>query len=320
MNIKTSLLLFTLAISGCQSTSVPDWYLGEMNHDPQYIYAVGEGFGLSSAQKSALTQVNEQLWTQVDSNFMQSVEYRAHGETTFNRETIRNRMNVESARLVLSGAEFLNTDKHERTYYAQVRVKRDAVKLQLNNELDQIEQNATRLLNEYQYQDKLTWWLANKDYSAVLAEYYLRLAILDSMGQKRPFSSSVDKVTSAVSVAKSGLLIYIKSDANDVKSADLVVQSFNPEEINTTQRWSNAVTHQLVMDADYRRNRVGEAYITTKLTQLTLKSRAGKTLASNEIISTANSMSNFTLSHEGAERHFGRQIEEMGIWSSLGFK
>ncbi|EGU29160.1 hypothetical protein VIBRN418_04783 [Vibrio sp. N418] len=291
-----------------------------MKHDPQYIYAVGEGFGLSSAKNSALTQVNEQLWTQVNSSFMQSVEHRTHNDTEFNRETIKNRMIVESARLVLSGAEFLNTDKNERTYYAQVRVKRDAIKQQLNNELDQIEQNAIRLINEYQYQDKLTWWLANQDYSVTLAEYYLRLAILDSMGQKRSFSSSVNKVTRTVSQVKSSLLIYIKADAKDVKSADLVVQSFNPEEIKTTQRWSNAVTHQLVMDSDYRRNRVGDAYITTKLTQITLKNRTGKTLASNEIISTANSMSNFKLSHEGAERHFGQQVEDMGIWSSLGFK
>lgn len=320
MKIKTSLLLFVLAVTGCQSTSVPDWYLGEMNHDSQYIYAVGEGNSLISAKKTALTQVNEQLWTQVNSSFIQNVEYRSQNDTEFNRESLRNSMNVKSARLVLSGAEYLNTDKNDRTYYAQVRVKRDAIKQQLNNELDQIEQNAVRLLNEYQYQDKFTWWLANKDYSATLAEYYLRLAILDSMGQQRPFSISVDKVTNTVSSVKSGLLIYIKSDVNDVRSANLVAQNLNPQSIKTTQRWSNAVTHLLVMDSDYRRNRVGDAYITTKLTQLTLKSRAGKTIASNEIISTANSMSNFKLSHEGAERHFGQQIEDMGIWPSLGFK
>ncbi|KXF83444.1 LPP20 family lipoprotein [Enterovibrio coralii] len=318
---KLSLILLPFLMVGCKSTTPPDWYFSEETNNPSYIYAVGEGRSLSLAKKNAVGQINEQLWTQVDSSFTQHDQFREINNSSLSYQNVQNTVNAKSAQLTLTGTEYLKTDKNDIAYYVQARIKRDNVESQLKSELAQINNDAKASLIKLTHQDKLLWWLENSDLSGELSDYYVRKGILSSMESDAGSSNShlFDLIKQSDKI-KSELLILIKPDSQDKKSATFLSEKFSPLGISTTQRWSRAVSHVLVMDSEYRKSRVGDAFITTKITNLSLKDTSGITISSYEIIATGNSVSNFNLSHEGAERHFSQQIDEMGVWSSLGIQ
>ncbi|WP_394209183.1 LPP20 family lipoprotein [Enterovibrio calviensis] len=313
--------LLPMIIAGCQSTTPPDWYIVETVNDPSYIYSVGEGRSLKLAKKSALSQINEQLWTQVDSSFTKDDRFRQINDSSLSYENVKSTVNAKSAQLTLIGTEYLRSEQNDIAYYVQARVKRDNVKNQIESELNQIESNAEAQLKNLSHQDTLTWWLVNNDLEDELSELYVRIGILSTMNEKGANEIiHLPKLVATVDQVKSSIFVYIKPDANDKKSAAFVAEKFSAVGINTTTKMNQSVSHILTMNSDYRKNKVGDAFITTKVTELSLKNKKGQTLSTSEVISTGNSVSNFKFSHEGAERHFSAQIEEKGIWPSLGLQ
>ncbi|OEE57681.1 hypothetical protein A1OK_17120 [Enterovibrio norvegicus FF-454] len=313
--------LLPMIIVGCQSTTPPDWYIVETVNDPSYIYSVGEGRSLNLAKKSALSQINEQLWTQVDSSFTKDDRFRQINDSSLSYENVKSTVNAKSAQLTLIGTEYLRSEQNDIAYYVQARVKRDNVKSQIESELSQIESNAEAQLKNLSHQDTLTWWLENNDLEDELSELYVRIGILSTMNENGANEITyLPKLVATVDQVKSSIFVYIKPDANDKKSAAFVAEKFSAVCINTTTKMSQSVSHILTMNSDYRKNKVGDAFITTKVTELSLKNNKGQTLSTSEVISTGNSVSNFKFSHEGAERHFSAQIEEKGIWPSLGLQ
>ncbi|WP_407333999.1 LPP20 family lipoprotein [Enterovibrio sp. 27052020O] len=313
--------LLPLIIAGCQSTTPPDWYVVETVNDPSYIYSVGEGRSLNLAKKSALSQINEQLWTQVDSSFTKDEQFRQLNSSSLSFENVKNTVTAKSAQLTLIGTEYLRSEHNDIAYYVQARVKRDNVKSQIESELNQIESNAKAQLKNLSHQDTLTWWLENNDLEDELSDLYVRIGILSTMNEKDAGDITyLPKLVAKVDQVKSGIVVYIKPDANDRKSAAFLAEKFGAVGINTTTTMTRTVSHVLSMNSDYRKNKVGDAFITTKVTELSLQNNKGQTLSTSEVISTGNSVSNFKLSHEGAERHFSEQIEEKGIWQSLGLQ
>lgn len=61
-------LFALLVLSGCQSTK-PEWYLKPQADSDEYIYTVSQARTLSHAKKIAVNNINEKLWTQVESSF-----------------------------------------------------------------------------------------------------------------------------------------------------------------------------------------------------------------------------------------------------------
>ncbi|MDD1793387.1 LPP20 family lipoprotein [Enterovibrio sp. ZSDZ42] len=318
---KIYAVLLPLVLVGCQSTTPPDWYNVETVNDPNYIYSVGEGRSLNLAKKSALGQINEQLWTQVDSSFTKNDSFRKINDGALSYENVKSTVNAKSAQLTLIGTEYLRSEQNDVAYYVQARVKRDNVKAQILTEIDQIESNAEVELKNLSHQDRLTWWLENNNLEDELADLYVRIGILSTMNEKRAVDITyLPTLVAEVDQVKSSILVYIKPDVNDKKSAAFIAEKFGAVGINTTTRKSRSISHILIMNSDYRKNMVGDAFITTKVTELSLRNINGQTLSTSEVISTGNSVSNFKLSHEGAERHFSSQIEEKGIWTALGLQ
>ncbi|WP_241908553.1 LPP20 family lipoprotein [Enterovibrio norvegicus] len=315
------MVFFPVFFSGCKSTTPPDWYAVETVNHPEYVYAAGEGRSLNLAKKSALSGVNSQLWTQVDSTFSMNDVYKKINDNTTSYESTSNKINAKSAQVTLTGVEYVRSEKNDVAYYVQARVGRDNIKSQLLSEVKQIESAAKLKIDNLSHQDKLIWWLDNRGSEAKLEDLYVRLAILSSLGSDEKNSVVyLPKLLGDISKVKSELLVSIRPDKKDKKSAAFISEKFSKEEIATTQSSSRQATHILTMKSEYRRGMVGDAYITTKLTDLVLKNKSGKTLASNEIISTGNSMTSYKLSQEGAERHFSALLEEAGIWQAVGLK
>ncbi|WP_305809831.1 LPP20 family lipoprotein [Photobacterium kishitanii] len=120
---------------GCQSTTRPDWYSNIAGNDIDYIYAVGDGRSLSSAKKSALSQINEQLWTQVSSSSAYIEQFKQVNDNQFSHQSADNRINTQSAEMIFTGIEFLQSAQDDAGFFVQARIKRENIKNQLKADL-----------------------------------------------------------------------------------------------------------------------------------------------------------------------------------------
>ncbi|PMN89758.1 hypothetical protein BCT23_21840 [Enterovibrio norvegicus] len=305
---------------GCQSTQPPQWYTDNNNvKNTKYIYALGEGRSLSAAKIAAISDINSQLWTQVDSSFSMNDVYRKINENSAYHESVNRKVNAKSAQVTFTGVEYVESDKNDFSYYVKARIEREKVKSQLLLGVGEIESVAKSKIENLAHQDKLTWWLDNQGIENKRKDLYVHLAILASLDNDYKYEIKyLPKLVDEISEVKSGLLLLIRQDKKDRKSANFVSEKLSGEGIATTKKLSRRTTHVLDMESEYRRGIVGDAYITTKLTNLIVKDKSGKVLSRNEVISTGNSLTNYYLSQEGAERHFSELLEEAGIWNAFG--
>ncbi|MFS1430593.1 hypothetical protein LMH73_026615, partial [Vibrio splendidus] len=77
-------------------------------------------------------------------------------------------------------------------------------------------------------------------------------------------------------------------------------------------------THILKVNSERRRNKVGDAFISTLISDVKVINMKAKTISRSEIISTGNSVTSFKYADEGAARHLNEQVKEKGIWTALG--
>lgn len=316
-----SICLFSLALFACQSTSPPDWYSTPPTNEPDYLVSVGQGRSLEQAKKTALNQINAQLWTQIDSTFTSRDVYQSHGSNSTSNSLIDNKINSRTTTVSFADIEYPLVDKNDIGYYVQAKVKRESVIKQLQMDIRQTDARAKQQLAKFQHQDSLVWWLENRELTSQSELISVRQAMLRSMSvDDIPTALSVNQLISKISEVQSNLVIRFINSKSDQKSAELLADQFSLERLKTTAKSSSQVTHILRMDTELRQSRVGDAYVSTQITTLKLQGRKGNTLASNEIISSGNSLSNYALSKEGAQRHFSEIVGNQGLWSSLGIK
>ncbi|PNH80565.1 LPP20 family lipoprotein [Vibrio diazotrophicus] len=316
-----SICLFSLALFACKSTSPPEWYSAPPTNEPDYLVSVGQGRSLEQAKKTALNQINALLWTQIDSTFASRDVYQSRGSNSTSNSLVDNKINSRTATVSFTDIEYPLIDKNDIGYYVQAKVKRESVINQLQMDIRQTNARAEQQIQKLQHQDSLVWWLENRELTSQLELIYVRQAMLKSMSvDDIPTALSLNKLISKVSEIQSNLIIRFINSKSDQKSAELLADQFSMERLKTTSKSSSQVTHILRMDTELRQSRVGDAYVSTQLTTLKLQGHKGNTLASNEIISSGNSLSNYALSKEGAQRHFSEIVGKQGLWNSLGIK
>lgn len=313
--------LFLLSmLTACQSTRNPEWYDQPQVNNTEYIYSVGEGRNLNQAKKSALNNINATLWTQVDSDFSMKDSNTNINDKSYTYGSVNNNVNAKTSSVTFSGVEYTNVDNQNDIYFAQARIKKDVIIKQLKSDISNVNKKSKMLLDELKHQDPLSWWLMNRETSSNLEYVNVRTAMLGAMSPKDDVSAPyVLELTKQVSKIKSQLLIKIQPSKYDRKSAQYLVDKLSAQGISTTFKNINSVTHTLRLTTELRQSVMMSAYISTKITSLQLLNEKGNVVASNEMISTGNSMSNYRISKEGADRHFSAQMDENGIWPSLGF-
>ena len=316
-----SICLFSLALFACKSTSPPEWYSAPPTNEPDYLVSVGQGRSLEQAKKTALNQINAQLWTQIDSTFASRDVYQSHGSNSASNSLVDNKINSRTTTVSFADIEYPLVDKNDIGYYVQAKVKRESVIRQLQMDIRQTDARAKQQIAKFQHQDSLVWWLENRELTSQSELISVRQAMLRSMNvDDIPTALSVNQLISKISEVQSNLVIRFINSKSDQKSAELLADQFSLERLKTTAKSSSQVTHILRMDTELRQSRIGDAYVSTQITTLKLQGRKGNTLASNEIISSGNSLTNYALSKEGAQRHFSEIVSTEGLWSSLGIK
>jgi len=313
-------LFFLSMLTACQSTKNPEWYDQPQVNNTEYIFAVGEGRNLNQAKKSALNNINATLWTQVDSSFSMKDSNTNINDKSYTYGSVNNHVNAKTSSVTFSGVEYTNIDNQNNIYFAQARIKKDVIIKQLKSDISNVNQKSKRLMDELKHQDPLSWWLMNREASSNLEYVNVRTAMLGAISPKDDVSAPyVLALTEQVSKIKSQLLIKIQPSKHDKKGAQYLVEKLSAQGISTTFKNTRSVTHTLRLTTELRQSVMMSAYISTKITSLQLLNKKGNVVASNEMISTGNSMSNYKISKEGAERHFSAQMDQDGLWKSLGF-
>ncbi|MGS0695722.1 hypothetical protein [Shewanella sp. 0m-4] len=322
MKSTCKLFLYIWLVSltlGCQSTSVPAWYNSPQKNNSDFIIAVGEGRNLEQAKKSALSNINASLWTEVNSSFSMNDTHRSIGNESYSSAYINNAVNTKTSNIAFSGVEYSNIANNDIYFYAQAQIKKSSVINQLISDLNNINKEIKAQLDKLSHQDPLQWWLINKN-----SDYYkdyaiVRLAMLSSLSPATKIDTAyIEKITNDSSRVKSSILIYIQPPYTSPKMALMLAEKLSLEGIQTTIKKSPKATHTLKITSSLRQSIIADAYISTQISSLQLINKNNNVISSSEIISTGNSLSNYKISKEGAERHFSTQVDERGLWPALG--
>lgn len=318
---KIIICISIVALFACQSVAEPDWYNTPTTNDPEYIVANGQGRNLIQAKKSALNQINSQLWMQINSSFESREVIRSSHSDFSSNQFLDNKINSKTATVTFTGINYTKIEKNDIAYFVEARVSKASIIEQLIEDIKNSNHKAQSLLAKLQYQDSLIWWLESRDFSSEVDKLLVRQAMLKSLSVDHiPPATQVDKLVRKISEVHSSILIYLIPSRNNIKSAQLLADQLSSQRIKTTFRNTDSVSQTLNLKTDLRQSIIGDAYISTQITTIKLQGKNGNTLASNEIISTGNSLSNYLLSKEGAERNFNTIINDQGLWESLGLK
>ncbi len=314
-----SVSLSSFFLFACQSTTAPDWYTKVPTNEPGYITSVGQGRSLHQAKMSALSQINAQLWVQVESSFSSQDTYRSTDENLSSNSLINNQVNSNTEKVTFADIEYPLIDKNDAGYFVQAKVRRTSIIKQLKSDIHQVDQVSRQELDEKEHQNPLLWWLENRNLKSKVNLVSVRQSMLRAMNiSDIPSASYLDKLVSNVSQTQSKIIIYFVMSKSDKKAVELLADNLSKEGIKVTFKKSPSVTHTLRINTELRQSIVGSTYVSTQLTSLKLQDNNGVILASNEIISTGNSLTNYSFSKEGAQRHLISIVEEQGVWKSFG--
>ncbi|MFS1443871.1 LPP20 family lipoprotein [Vibrio sp. 10N.286.46.E10] len=317
----TSFFITILAIcvlSGCQSTK-PEWYLKPQSDDDNYIYAVSQARTLSHAKKIAVNNVNEKLWTQVESSFYMRDTVRETNGKGFSNSLVDNKVNTKTESLTLNGIEYVQMEENDLGAFVEVRVKKSLVTQQLIREIKDLNRKSQIELDALSHEDKLLWWLDNRNVYQTEHDASVRIAMLSSLKPSYNADiSAIEQLTITHQKLSSQINIRLSADRESKKAIELLGNQLSEFNIATSTSKNKNQTHVLKVDSERRRNKVGDAYISTLASNIKIINKKSKTVSSSEIISTGNSVTSYKYADEGAARHFDEQIKEKGIWTSLG--
>lgn len=321
--LNLSFLLVAVAfINGCQSTpDVPDWALTIPAADEMYFYANGQGRSMNQAKKVAANQINEQLWTQIEAKTTQKEVVRGVNGKENYQNLFSSNIRSKSALITLNGIEYIKSESDEGLHFVQARIKKNTIKSQLLREIEEINKQAKQKLDALKHSDRLMWWIENKDSKKMQQELAIRVSMMAVFESGNKYSTdSVDKLIKTLAEVKSSLLIKVSKTPKENKVNLFLTEALTADGIQFTTSNNKNITHSILISIEKRKNKMDEAYIITSVIELRVVNNKGKMLSSSEVIATGNSLSGYKYSSEGSARHFKQQLDEAGIWSTLGLK
>ncbi|GAM58723.1 hypothetical protein JCM19231_2761 [Vibrio ishigakensis] len=284
---------------GCQSTK-PNWYSNPQTNDSQYIYAVAQARTLSHAKKIAVNNINESLWTQVDSSsYIRETLRETNNKGSFN-SLVDNKINTRTESLTLNGVEFMQLEENDLGAFVQVRVKKSLVAQQLKKELEEIDFKARTELNNLKSQDKLVWWLDNRSAFQLKHNASVRTSMLVPLdGTYKFVTTSLESYIDAYEKTGNNLYIRLSSDVQSKQSLQFLGEQLSEFNIATSMSKRHEQTHIVYVSSERRRNKVADAYISTLVSKIIISNTKNQVISRSEIISTGNSVTSYKYADEG---------------------
>ncbi|CAK4074722.1 LPP20 family lipoprotein [Vibrio sp. 16] len=319
---RRTLVLIQLAsasfLTGCQTTK-PDWYLNPKVSSDQYLYSVAQARNLPHAKKIAVSNINESLWTQVDSStYIREVFKESSNNSSINN-LVDNKINTQTESLTLNGIEFVKIEENELGSFVEVRIKKSSIIEQLKRELREMNQKASMQLLRFDRQDRLLWWLENSDARQLHRDALVRISMLAPLDPSfQPNISQLSDYVALYEQVVSSFYFGLQSDSQSRLALRFIGEQLSEFNIATDQLRRRGQTHVIKVTGEKRSSELSGNYISTIVYKIKVKDIKNRTISSNEIISTGNSVLSYKYADEGAARHLNEQINEKGIWNVLG--
>ncbi|MGS0826727.1 LPP20 family lipoprotein [Shewanella sp. 0m-8] len=321
MNLKLSAIFLGLTlVAACQSTSkAPNWYLNPVTTNSASLVAVGEAASLDKAKQKAMSALNQQLWTEVKSKGLsRNIANDINGQEHYQQLNDFS-VNTKTSAVVLNGVVFSKAQQVGSTFYVEAVVDKAKINSQLLADIESYNQQAQFELDSLPQMDPLVWWLKNVDVSSLERSMASRLSMLAALSavENTP-QNLIPQLKTKVAQVHSGIKVAIAAKPNDQRMKKSVTAHFTEFNIQVVDGSSSNFSHQLILDTDWRKNYISDMYISTVQVNLILKNQSGSTLASNEIIANANSVTSYERANEGASRRFSAELKEQDFWKALG--
>ncbi len=323
MNLKlTSLILACSLLYGCQTTAkVPSWYLNPVTTNATQLVAVGQGATLESAKQKALSALNQQLWTQVQStglsrNIANDINGREHYQQLNDFS-----VNTNTSSLALSGVSFPKAEQSGDTFYIEASVSKGTIESQLRADIAEYNAAAQFELDTLAQTDPLVWWLRNNNTAELEAKMASRQSMLYALSpaEKQKVAANVIPALKAkVASVHSSLKVIVSAEPRDKWMRESITHYLNQNKISVVENRGEAHSHEFLLDSDWRKNYVADIYISTVQVNITIKNQQDLVIASNEVIANANSVTSFARADEGASRHFSAKLKAQNFWGALG--
>lgn len=321
MNLKLSAIFLGLTlVAACQSTSkAPDWYLNPVTTNSASLVAVGEAASLDKAKQKAMSALNQQLWTEVKSKGLsRNIANDINGQEHYQQLNDFS-VNTKTSAVVLNGVVFSKAQQVGKAFYVEAVVNKSNIEAQLLADIENYNQQAQFELDSLSQMDSLVWWLKNADVTTLERNMASRLSMLTALSSEKQASRNlIPQLKAKVAEVHSGIKVAIAATANDQLMKKSITAYFTDFNIQVVDGSSSNYSHQLILDTDWRKNYISDMYISTVQVNLILKNQSGSTLASNEIIANANSVTSYERANEGASRRFSAELKEQDFWKALG--
>jgi hypothetical protein len=259
------MLIMMVLMSGCQSTK-PEWYLKPQSDNDEYIYSVAQARTLSHAKKIAVNNINEKLWTQVESSFYMRDTVRETNGSGFSNTLVDNKVNTKTESLTLNGIEYTHMEENALGAFVEVKIKKSLIIQQLIREIKGINRKSQIEIAALQHEDKLLWWLDNYNSYQMQHEASVRIAMLSPL--KPSYQADVNSIEQLVIIHEkvgSEINIRLSSDRESSKAVQLLGNQLSDFNIATSTSKKKNQTHILKVGSERRRNKVGDAFISTLL-------------------------------------------------------
>lgn len=318
-NIRYFGLLFTALLIGCQSTKMPDWYLSPEQDNNAYLYSVGTGSSYESASSSAVSNLNNRLWSEVNSSFYNRVSASDRNGKSHTSDFIDKKVFVKSAKAAISGYEVNEVSVVGEKTYIQLRFNKQVLLASLQASVQEQTRQLKFAISSLPKSDPIKWLISNRNLDEKADELVAKSSMVKALRPEFEIDYELlNEVSAAQGQALRKISIAIDARKKDDKAKFLFSNHLSELGINVVANRSRELTHRIVIRTEQRNSEVGDAYIATILTELKLVDRKNRTVSSNEFISTGNSITSKKMAREGAIRHFDDQLSKSGVWKSLG--
>ena len=321
MRLKQALLLAVMAsLTACKSTTIPKWYLNPVTTNSSELVAVGQGWTLEQAKQKALSAINQQLWTQVNSSSnSRNIANDVNGDEfvqQFNDISVK----TKTASLVLNGVQFSQTDKSGDTFFVQASIAKSKIKNQLISDINRTNEKAKFALKNLNNTDPLLWWVKNKNTKALEEVIVTRASVLSALnGSTYQLNQNyVSRLQAKIKSEHSKIVVLISAKRNDKWMTKFVTNIFNQYQVQVVTNPKQKYSHRLNLNTVWSQKHIADMYISTVKVNLELIDKKSITLASNEIIANANSVTSFVRAKEGASRSFSAKLKEQNLWKAIG--
>lgn len=315
-------LLTTVGLSACVSTSapkvsaLPQWVTSPPSDQGGVLNGIGSSYDLESAKVSALKDVTGKLGITVSGQY----EQRQQLAGTHYSQYVDDRTMLDIQDTPISDYQLRKSEVIDGQVYVWLSVAKSSIIKGLREKLDLSHTQAKKTSDSMAKQARLIWYLAAKtqlkQHFSDAVRYASMLSLLEPQtsfdGQIQPWKQLSDQVSQAgVHIC---MAITAKGQSQDIVS--ILHHHLSQQNITIAADCDN----KLMVDTSSNQYKISQNYVTQLTTRLGLNIDNQGRFGSNTVITSGQSVLNYSGSAKAAASQFESKVQNSDIWQLIGIK